>query len=130
MLDHDPTHKRELLISSHMPSFFGDLAERYKGKTVYLHSEDPPENAAVSAQPALLTELSFERKHSRDTLTVHMVQAGEGSERTIIASLVWVVRDRDHNLVAVEVIDDQDRTLVLEFGNQPEGQCGSDCLCA
>lgn len=114
MLDHDPTHKRQLLMSSQMPSFFADLSERYQDQ-VTLHSDSVAEDRPASGQPALLTELSFARQHREDTLTLRTVQAGEPSETTIVVDLVWVIRDHDHNLVAVEIIDEQERTLVLEY---------------
>jgi hypothetical protein len=117
MLDHDSTHRRELLVSSEMPAFFADLTAQYQGKPITLHSDSQPEYATGGAPPAVLTELSFARKHRKDTLTVHTVQAGEPSETTVIANLVWVVRDEDHNLIALEVRDEHDRTLVLGFGD-------------
>ena len=113
MLDHDPTHNRQLLTSSHMASFFADLAEQYGGEEVHVRSDSLPESAASSGQPALLTGLSLARQQGKDTLTIRTVQAGEPSETTIIPNLVWVIRDHDDHLVAVEIIDEQDRTLVL-----------------
>jgi hypothetical protein len=115
MLDHDPTHKRQLLASSQMPSFFADLADQYQGRKVYVHSGSLREDTGGSEQPPLLAELSFARQHRKDTLTIRTVQAGELSETTIDANLVWVIRDHDSHLVAVEIIDEQDRTLVLEY---------------
>ena len=114
MFDHDPNHERQLLMSSEMASFFAGVAESYQGERVCLHSDNLPESAAGSGQPVLLTGLTFARRHRKDTLTIHTAQAGETSETTIVTEVVWVVRDHDQNLVAVEIIDDQDRTLVLE----------------
>jgi hypothetical protein len=115
MLDHDPTHKRQLLASSQMASFFADLAERYQEEEAYLHSDSLPEHATGGAQPLLLSELSFARQHRKDTLTIHTAQAGELSRTTIIIDVIWVVRDHDNNLVALEIIDDQDKTFVLQY---------------
>ena len=115
MLDHDPTHKRQLLTSNQMPSFFADLVARYQGQRVRVRSAGMPESVTGSEQPALLSELTFAHQHRKDTLTIHTIQAGKPSETTIIANLVWVIRDHDNHLVAVEIIDEQDRTVVLEY---------------
>jgi hypothetical protein len=118
MRDHDPRHQSQMLLSSQLNPFFSELAEKYQGKTVYLYPGSHLEHTPGDAAPATLTGITFEHHRKKDLLTIHTAVGGNPQETTVYVNLVWVIRDEDGSLIALEVIDKKDKKLVLEIAEE------------
>jgi hypothetical protein len=115
MFDHNPKHQSEMLMASQLKPFFNDVEREYQGKTVYLYPDSHLEYTAGNADPVTLDSLTFVRRLRKDVLTIHTTDKGDPHEIEIIANLVWIIRDVDGEVIAFEVIDEQDAKMMVEF---------------
>ena len=118
MRDHNPRHQSQMLPSSQLSSFFSELAEKYKGKTVYLYPGSHLEHTPGDAEPATLSGITYEHHRKQDLLTIHTAVGGNPQETAVYVHLVWAIRDEDGGLIALEVIDKKDKKLVLEIAEE------------
>jgi len=116
MQNHNPRHQSTILMSGRYATFFADLSENYQGRTVYLYPDAHLEHTTGNAEPAELRGFAIERKKRKDYITVQTAVADTPQELNMIANMIWVIKDEDGNIVALEIIDPEDKKLVLEFG--------------
>ena len=115
MLDHNPKHQSEMLITSQLKPFFNDVEREYRGKTVYLYPDSHLEYTPGNVDPVTLDSLTIVHQHRKDFLTIHTTDKGSPHEIKIVANLVWIIRDVDGEVIAFEVIDEHDAKMVVEF---------------
>ena len=116
MQDHNPRHQSTILMAGRYKTFFADLSENYQGRTVYLYPDAHLEHTSGDADPVELRGFAIEHKKRKDHITIQTAVDRTPQELTMIANMIWVIRDEDSNIIALEIIDPQDKKLVLEFG--------------
>ena len=115
MQDHSPKHKRENLPQFQWTSFFADLTESQKGRPIVvlqggdLLLQEPPTGTAP------LDAIDYHSAH-KGKLTITTGKPTDEVTTISAPILVWVVHDVNGDVVAVEIIDEHDRKVLIHFG--------------
>jgi hypothetical protein len=96
-------------------ALFNDVEKEYKGKAVYLKPESYFEHSVGDADLVTLDDCTVVHQHRKDILTIQTTNKGNQHEIKIIVNLVWIIRDMDGEMIALEVIDRKDAKTVIEF---------------
>jgi hypothetical protein len=114
MTHHDESlHDMRMITNDHWKTFFGDLAQKYQGQPVSFElGEDLLlDNPPADEVPLLGIEYG---KHKGVVIT-----AGSGAEtqKYVVKALdlVWAIHDEQGTLVAVEIIAEDGRNLILRL---------------
>ena len=105
-------HHNEMLISSDWPSFFEELSQSHQDRPVTIEQDDDLllDNPPGDGVP--LQEIEFRSGHKQKLLVITTA----AQTYTIEApNLIWVIRNEQGELVAVEIIDARDREFVVRF---------------
>lgn len=109
-----PIRKPNMISTNQWSRFFTSVAEQQVGEAVRV------ERGVASVSPATIlhsgTLESLHYQSSRGARELSITIQGEQSQRiTIKPTLVWGIYDTDNRLVAVEITDDNDRSVTLKF---------------
>jgi hypothetical protein len=96
MTENESLHDMRMISSNHWPTFFSDVAQKYGGQPV---SFEAGEDLLVDNPPASQVPL----------LGIEYEQQVEAPD------LVWAIHDEDGKLVAVEIIAEGGRNLILRL---------------
>lgn len=112
MFDHMPNHQSRLLPAKQVPSFFADLATRNHGHALRVAvGEDAMRNPETLPLTSL-ESIELETRFHKEYLIIKTADSDAIRFRVIT---VWVIRDENGRVTAVEVTDNKDNKLVLYF---------------
>jgi hypothetical protein len=111
-------------MSSEWASFLVNLARSQQGRPVAIEPGGDLllQNPAVQGSPLQGIELRSGHKQQRLVITT------AAQTYTIEApNLIWVVRNEEEELVAVEILDAQERRFIMRFvtGELSQDRCGT-----
>jgi hypothetical protein len=112
-----PIRKPNMISSNRWSRFFAQAAEEHAGKGIRVEREVATVSSAAIGHSGRLEALDYQRAGGAHQLTVS-IRAEELQEITVKPSLVWGIYNTEGMLVSVEVIDDHDRKLILNFDLQ------------
>lgn len=105
-------HHNDMIMSSDWSTFLTNLAQSHQGRLVVIERggglllQNPPDQGS----PLQNIELHADHKQQRLIITTaaqtYAIEA---------PNLIWTVRSEHEALVAIEIIDSQDRTTVMRF---------------
>ncbi|MEA3334334.1 MAG: DUF5335 family protein [Chloroflexota bacterium] len=114
-MDHDPTHQPRMIPASQWTAFFEELNQNFGGKSVHVEQGTGSMTPVAQTGSITLVGLDYEHHRRHPHLTIELAGAGT-PEIPIDPNLVWGVYDRDEQLFAVEIIDQHDYKVNLQFG--------------
>lgn len=117
-MDHEPSHQPTSIPTYKWPEFFESIAQVQLGKDVRVDQGGDALLLQPTSEPLPLRQLEFAHSHRKNHLTITAGREDEvRREITIEPNLVWAVYDSGGHVVAVEIIDQHDRKVVLHFEN-------------
>ncbi len=115
MYDPEYTHN-EQIMAYQMPVFFEELSQKYAGKMVNVERDGDLVHQQPVTDWSTLKSLRYYHVRAGHALYIETEQEGSASSYTLkTPSLVWVVRDQHRQVVAVQVIDEGNRNIILRF---------------
>jgi hypothetical protein len=115
MYDPEYTHN-EQIMAYQMPVFFEELSKKYTGKMVNVERDGDLVYQEPITDWSTLQSLRYYHVRTGHALYLETEQEGSASSYTIkTPTLVWVVRDQHRQVVAVQVIDESNRNIILRF---------------
>ena len=115
MQDHSPKHKSENLPKYQWTSFFADLAESQKGQPIVVLQGGDLLLQEPQTGTTPLVAIDYHSAH-KGKLTITTGEPTDEVTTISAPNLVWVVHDVDGSVVAVEIIDEHDRKVLVRFG--------------
>ena len=113
MGNHIPKHQSEMVVSGQWKSFFAEVAELCIGRPVRVtRGEDLADG---EAEPGTLAAISFKHKLRKNDVIITVDTASGSQSETIRLNLVWAMREPDGAIQTLELIDEHDYKLLLEF---------------
>ncbi len=114
MQDHSPKHQSENLPRYQWSSFFADLLDSRKHQLVSVLQGGDLLLLEPDEDTAPLLGIDYTSAHKG---TIAITTGGDKAETTTISApnIVWVVRDPDRTVVALEIIDEKDHKVNLRF---------------
>jgi hypothetical protein len=115
---HDPeyTHN-EQIMAYQLPEFFEDLDKNFAGKSVNVERDgDLVYKEEVTDWVTLQSIKFYHKVRKGNALYIETKHESEQSKYTFKSPvIVWVVRDQNRRIVAVQAIDDENRNIILRF---------------
>ena len=111
MIENDSTHDMRVISDTEWQTFFADLVQKYRGQIVStamgqdLLVDNPPQAKVV------LLGIAYD-KHNGVVISTRSDVTTE-THGVKSPDLVWAVYDEDGKLVAVEIIGEDGRNLIL-----------------
>ncbi len=112
MANDSAIYHSDMLMSSDWPSFLANLAQSQQGRPVVIEPggdlllQNPP------GQGAPLQGIELRSGHKQQRLVITTA----AQTYTIEApNLIWAVRNEQEELVAVEILDTQERRFIMRF---------------
>jgi uncharacterized protein YuzE len=115
MFDHDPNHQNKMIYSSQWSTFFKDLEHSKQGKPVRLEQGADVLIEKSGAGSLILDTLHYQHDGKGDHLTITTAGDAGTQKSTINFNLIWATFDEDGGVVAVEIVDEQNRKVILRF---------------
>lgn len=115
MSEHEFKQQSQMVLSYQWASFFSEVAEDYRGKEILLIPDGQLGVPSENGKQAKLSELQFAHKHGKDTLTIETAVADQTNKLTMRVNLVWVLHNENNELISFEIIDENDKKLVIEL---------------
>ncbi len=117
MLDYSAKHRRVMIMTYQWPSFFADLAKHQQGRPVTLEQDG---NLLLNNPPgemAVLEGIDFQSGHRHDAI-IFTMGGGPAAQtfRVEAPNLIWAVQDEHGSVVAVEILDGDERNVNVQFG--------------
>ncbi len=107
-------YSNEMLMSSDWPSFFAGLAKSHQGRPVAIEEDGDLllDNPPAEGVPLQGIELRSDYKHKHYVL---LITTAAQTYTIETPNLIWVVRNQQRELVAVEIIERDERKFIVRF---------------
>ena len=115
MFDHDSKYQNKMIYSSQWSSFLKDLEHNKQGQPVRLEQGADVLTEKSGGGSLILDALHYQHGGKGDHLTITTTGDAGTQKTTINFNLIWATFDEDGNVVAVEIVDDQNRKVILRF---------------
>ena len=112
MANDSTLYHSDMLMSSEWPSFLANLARSQQGRSVAIEPggdlllQNPP------GQGTLLEGIELRSGHKQQRLVITTAAQSYTIEAP---NLIWAVRNEQEELVAVEILDAQERKFIMRF---------------
>jgi hypothetical protein len=116
MYDPEYTHN-EQIMAYQLPEFFEELDKKFTGKSVSMERDGDLVYKGEVTDWATLQSVKFYHKVRKgDALFIETKHNGEQSKYSFKSPvIVWVVRDQNRRILAVQAIDEEGRNIILRF---------------
>ena len=102
----------DMLMSNEWPSFLANLAQSRRGQPVVIEQDDDLLLQHPPGRGAPLQGIELRAGHKQQLLVI----ATAAQTYTIESpNLIWVIRNEQGELVAVEILDTQERRFIMRF---------------
>ena len=116
MFSDSKQYHNDMLMSSEWPSFLADLAQSRRGQPMVIEQEGDLLLQHPPGQGVPLQNIDLDTGHKPQRLIITTTAQTFAIESP---NLIWVVRNEEDELVAVEILDTQERRFIVRF--VPEG---------
>ncbi len=117
MVNDSTLYHNDMLMNSEWPSFLANLAQSRRGKPVVVEQDGDLLLQHPPGQGMPLQDIELRTRNKQQCLVITTA----AQTYTIEApNLIWMVRDEQDELVAVEILDSHERKFIMRF--VPVGQ--------
>jgi hypothetical protein len=102
----------DMLMSSEWPSFLAKLAQSRHGQPIEIEQDGSLLLQHSPGRPALLQGIELRAGHKQQALVIITTAQTHTIESP---NLIWAVRNEPGALVAVEILDTQERKFIMRF---------------
>jgi len=112
MANDSELYHNDMLMSSEWPSFLANLAQSRRGQSIVIEQEDDLLLQQPPGREVPLQNIELDTGHKQQ----HLVITTAAQSYTIeFPNLIWAVRNEEDELVAVEILDTQERKFIMRF---------------
>lgn len=112
MMNDSTLYHNDMLMNSEWPSFLANLAQSRQGKPVVVEQDDDLLLQHPPDQGVPLQHIELDTGHQQQRLVITTAAQTYTIESP---NLIWVVRDEQDELVAVEILDTRERKFIMRF---------------
>jgi hypothetical protein len=112
MANDSTTYHSDMLMSSEWASFLANLAQSQQGRPVVIEQNGDLLLQHSPDQGVPLQNIELDTGHKQHRLVITTTAQTYTIE---VPNLIWAVRNEQEELVAVEILDTQERRFIMRF---------------